>query len=137
MKNIPESENALVIRTNFSDDKQWESIKTKIAEPVGDFQANVEFIDDKEYDGLTPEKVAALLEEDSEHEFIFLVDKITMENPENLVLCVDLYENPGDSFRVIPTEMWAVENNLSLANMEFEAFKDALDSDNVFRGFSK
>jgi len=63
------------------------------------------------------------------------VDKVTLKNPENLVLCVDLYENPGDSFRVIPTEMWAVENNLSLANMEFEEFKNATNAENVFRGF--
>lgn len=137
MKNIPESENALVIRTDFSDEKKWQSVKEHIVQPVGEFQAVVEFVDDPEYDGLTPKNILTLVPEDFEHEYIFLVDNITIEGAENAVLCIDLYENPGDSFRVIPTEMWSVENNLTLANMEFETFKDAADSDNVFRGFSE
>jgi uncharacterized protein DUF6924 len=31
--------------------------------------------------------------------------------------------------------MWGVENNLSLANMDFEEFADSVDADGVFRGF--
>jgi hypothetical protein len=38
-------------------------------------------------------------------------------------------------FRVVPQEMWAVENNLSLGNMDFKEFADAVGQDGVFRGF--
>jgi hypothetical protein len=31
--------------------------------------------------------------------------------------------------------MWSVENNLSIANMEFGEFAGNLDQDGVFRGF--
>jgi Domain of unknown function (DUF6924) len=31
--------------------------------------------------------------------------------------------------------MWSVENNLSIANMDFEDFADATDDDGIFRGF--
>jgi hypothetical protein len=58
-----------------------------------------------------------------------------MTDPEHPVLVVDLYSEPGRSFRVVPSEMWGVENNLSLANMDFEEFADAVDRDGVFRGF--
>jgi hypothetical protein len=30
---------------------------------------------------------------------------------------------------------WSVENNLSLANMDFEEFANAVDVDGLFRGF--
>ena len=48
---------------------------------------------------------------------------------------MDLLGEPGRTFRVIPSEIWGVENNLSIANMGFEEFADAVDSDGVFRGF--
>jgi hypothetical protein len=35
---------------------------------------------------------------------------------------------------VIPAEMWAVENNLSTANMGFEEFANGADPDGVYRG---
>jgi hypothetical protein len=33
--------------------------------------------------------------------------------------------------------MWEVENNLSIANMGFEEFANAVDKDGIFRGFQK
>jgi hypothetical protein len=33
------------------------------------------------------------------------------------------------------SEIWAVENNLSLGNMDFEDFAGAVDANGVFRGF--
>ena len=37
----------------------------------------------------------------------------------------------------MPSEMWGVENNLSIANLEFDEFVDAADPDGVFRDFSQ
>jgi hypothetical protein len=31
--------------------------------------------------------------------------------------------------------MWGIENNLSIANMDFEAFAENADPDGIFRGF--
>jgi hypothetical protein len=50
-------------------------------------------------------------------------------------LVVDLDETPGRTFRVVPSEAWGVENSLSLANMGFEEFAEAVDEHGVFRGF--
>lgn len=58
-----------------------------------------------------------------------------MEGHENTILCVDLAEHYGDQFRVVPSELWAVANNLFIVNMEFEDFAKAVDSNGVFRGF--
>jgi hypothetical protein len=47
-------------------------------------------------------------------------------------------EEPDDGYdelRVIAEELWEVENNISLANMDWEEFVDAAEDDGVFRGF--
>jgi hypothetical protein len=39
MKQIPETENSLVLRTDFSNAAAWEAVCKAIQAPVGDFQA--------------------------------------------------------------------------------------------------
>jgi len=82
-------------------------------------------------------KWPALAQVGSSHLFAFLADRLALTDPERPVLVVDLAHEPGRTFRVIPREMWSVENNLSLSNMEFSEFADNVDADGVFRGFSK
>ncbi len=144
MKPIPEANNALVLRTDFSDDAAWESVCAAIREPVqvyhdGNvdvrFQANVEPVSDPEYDGLTVERLRPLLPQDLNHTFMFIVDHTMLSHPEQPILVIDLYMEPGRTFRVIPSEMWGVENNLSIANMDFAEFAAAVDEDGIFRGF--
>ncbi len=101
------------------------------------FRAYVECISDVSCDGLLPENVASVLPADSQRSFVFLVDSVAISNKEHPVLVVDLYENPGRTFRVIPSEAWGVENNLQLANMDFSDFAVSVDSDGVFRGFPR
>jgi hypothetical protein len=33
--------------------------------------------------------------------------------------------------------LWGIENNLSIANMDFEEFGNAVGKDGIFRGFSE
>jgi hypothetical protein len=47
---------------------------------------------------------------------------------------VDLFDEPGRTFRVIPSEMWGIENNLSTSNMGFDEFAVLADKDGIFRG---
>jgi hypothetical protein len=79
--------------------------------------------------------VTALVPKGSEHSFVFLVDQIALTHPEHPILVVDLSDEPGRTFRVIPAEMWSVENNLAIANMDFDEFAERVDKDGIFRGF--
>ena len=137
MKELPATQGSLVLRTDFSDSLAWEQISVAIQQPQTEhgFQARVECISDPAFTGLTPENVVSL-STGPYRAFVFLVDSETISNPEHPVLVVDLNREPGRRFRVIPSEMWGVENNLSLANMDFEEFAAAADEDGVFRGFS-
>jgi len=57
MKQIPKTKDALVLRTDFSDQAAWETIRGIIREPVGDFRAYVEFLDDSEYRDITKDQL--------------------------------------------------------------------------------
>ena len=130
-------ENSLAIRTDFSDDSAWQSICDAIKDPDNEFEANLDYISDKAFDGLTVKQLPSVFEEDSEVTFVFIIDRTAVTHPEHPILVVDLLEEPGRTFRVIPKAVWAVENNLSIGNMGFEEFADAVDEDGIFRGFSE
>jgi len=53
------------------------------------------------------------------------------------VLVVDLFEERGRSFRALLSQVQSVENNLSLANMDFSEFAESVERDGVFRGFDE
>lgn len=136
MKPIPATEDSLVLRTDFSDESGWQQICAAIERPVGDFQARVTFVSDPEFAGLTVAQLVAATSHDPNRSFAFLVDHTALSHPEHPILVVELEDEPGAFFRVIPSEMWSVENNLSLANMDFWDFADAADGDGIFRGFA-
>jgi hypothetical protein len=139
LKRLPDSTQALVIRTDFSEPAAWDAVRSAIRAPVhdsaGTFEAYVEFVNDEEYTGLASEQLLSIVPSGLHASFIFLVDHVTLSHPENPILVVDLYDQPGRTFRVIPSEMWAVENNLSIANLDFDEFAGAVDQDGIFRGF--
>jgi len=135
VKPLPQTENSLVLRTDFSESAAWSDICAEIQQPVGEFMAYVECVSDPEYEGLQPEQLVSASALGPYRGYVFVVDRTTLTHPEHPILVVDLHNEPGRTFRVIPAEMWAIENNLSLANMDFDEFADAVDEDGVFRGF--
>ncbi len=134
MKRIPKTNETLVLRTHFSDAAAWTALCDAIVAPVGEFRAHVEFVSDAEYEAASIDGLLKLASPN--RSFMFVVDRVAIEGLEHPVLVVDLIGEPGRSFRVVPQEMWSVENNLSLANMDFAEFVAAVDDDGVFRGFA-
>jgi len=139
MKQIPETENPLVLRTDFSNQAAWERICAIIRKPVGvfGFRANVEFVDDVEFAGIAKDQLVELLPKDYSHSFITVVDQTAISLPDHPLLIVDLYEKSGHEFRAIPSTIQGIENNLSIANMDFEEFAESVDESGVFRGFPR
>lgn len=137
MKKLPKTKHSLVVRTDFLNEPAWRSICEAIREPQTEdgFQAHVDFRSDPEYDGLTTDQLIELNPKDADRAFFFVVDRVALTHPEHPILVIDLYDNPGRVFRVIPSEMWGVENNLSIANMDFFEFADNVDEYGVFRDF--
>lgn len=135
---LPDYDYSLLIRTDFSDDAAWDQVCKKIQalHPKFGFIANVDCINDQACAGVRPGDIETILPQNHQRRFVFIVDTETITDPGHPLLVVDLVEQPGKTFRVIPAEAWGPENNLRLAKMDFSNFAEALDPDGVFRGFA-
>jgi hypothetical protein len=131
---IPTSENALLIRTDFSDQSGWQKLKAAVSEPEDPFIFAMEIVDDHANSGATIEQVMAALPEDYPHSFIVVADSPAITQPDHPLLVVDLLEERGRQFRAVATQVASIDNNLSIANMGFEEFAGLVDEGGVFRG---
>jgi hypothetical protein len=130
----------VLVRTWFGDDAAWESLVEEVQTPSEDgFLANVTPVDDPAFEGLS---VEALREKQTEGPIVsFLADETTLTSAEHPVLAVwVLPRRDGDQrdlapFRVVPANLWSVENNINLANMDWVDFTSSAGGDGVFRGF--
>jgi uncharacterized protein YbcV (DUF1398 family) len=137
MKTIPDTEYALVLRTDFSDQSTWDRLCAEIRKPVGIFRfmAFVNYLDDAQYAEISKAQLLQLLPPNYNHSFIIVADKTTFTHSEHPLLIIDLFDDSKRDFRAVPKQIQAIENNLSIANMDFEDFADNVDQDGIFRGF--
>ena len=138
MNRLPHTERALVLRTDFTDDAAWLTLCASIQKPHGLFLANVSCVCDRDYEGVTTEELVAAAAAEGEEAFrtyLFIADRVALSLPDAAVLVLDLFDEPGSTFRVVPSQLGSVENNLSLGNMDFRDFADAAGTDGIFRRF--
>ena len=91
-------------------------------------------VDDRAFDGRDGSEIALALANSSDHAVVFVADAQAMTVADPSILCLDLLAL-GETVRTIPGELWSIENNISIANMDFAEFTEAADRDGVFRGF--
>ncbi|MFD0253827.1 DUF6924 domain-containing protein [Streptomyces sp. NPDC127113] len=136
MRQLPCTLEALVVRTDFSTDGAWDALRAALCSPSRDgFLANVALVDDRRYEGLTPESVLDLIPAEYQHPLLVLADPVAVASTDLPLLVVDLRRERGRCVRVVAAELWSIENNHSEVNMDFEEFAGAVDDDGVFRGF--
>ena len=136
---LPKTENSPVVRTDFDDEDAWKRVCELIRRPVPDgcgdtFQAYVTFVENAAFRDLTEQELLERVPEDFGHGFLMVVDKAALQGPEFPILVIDLPPEDGRRFRAIPSQIQSIENNLSIANMDFADFADYVDEDGVFRG---
>ncbi len=125
-----------MLRTDFSDEACWRSICAEVlAETTDGFRAYVDVVEDRAFDGFGTDDVLATVGDDYRWGYLVVGDRLTMTQAEHPFLVLDLLDERGRSFRALPREIQAIENNLSIANMDFSEFADSAGSDGVFRGF--
>ena len=125
-----------VVRTHFGDDAAWAALVEAVGTPSDEgFLAKVVLVDDRAFDGLGTDEVLAALPTDANQAVLFIADADTLTRPDRPLLVVRLLGSPGRTFRMVPEQLWSVENNLSLANLSWSDFEGVLDSEGVYRGF--
>lgn len=131
---IPITENALLIRTDFSDQNAWKKLTALVREPADPFIFNMEIVDDRLNSGATAEQLMGALPENYPHSFMVVADSVSISQPDHPLLIMDLSEERGRQFRAVASEVASIDNNLSIANMGFEEFAGLVDEAGVFRG---
>jgi len=112
MKPIPNTEHALVLRTDFSNQNAWDSICAAIRRPndAYHFIAYVDFMDDEGYSGINKEQLLTLITENYNHSFIIIIDETTISHPDHPLLIIDLIDDgTGNEFRALPAQVQAIE----------------------------
>lgn len=132
---------SVLVRTWFGDDTAWESLVLDVETPNDDgFLANVVPVNDRAFEGLSAQALKA--KQPGGAIVSFIADEMTLTNGERPILAAWVLpqqgwdERPGRlPFRVVVSELPSVENNINLANMDWEDFTQAVGEDGVFRGF--
>ena len=119
-----------MVRADFEDDDAWHEIERIARSPVGPdgFLAYLEFLDDRSYEGVGAAELVALADSRYSHSFIVLADARSMRHHDRPVLVIDLRTDRGRSFRAVPSALQSVENNLSIANLDFVDFAEAAEA---------
>ncbi|MFE7585589.1 DUF6924 domain-containing protein [Streptomyces gardneri] len=140
---------ALVIRTDFSDDESWNAVVAELQRPWGpadEFPATVQVVDAPAWSGATADEVLAAVDEDEYLSVVFLADRHTMQSPVRALLALTTtWEDEGDldpvyyqeliespepqEFRAAPATVHAVHANLTLGNMDFAEFAAAASAE--------
>jgi hypothetical protein len=139
MLTLPGSNSSLLVRTDFTGDDAWDQVSAEALQESEDgFRAYIQPISDLAFAGATWEAVKAALPTDNQcTAVLFVADSVALTLPDHPILVVDLL-NDRQPFRCIPSELWAVDNNLNLANLDWEDFAGAADDEGgIFRGFSE
>ena len=127
---------AVLVRTDFSDDAAWRAIAAAATRANAEgFAAGVQLVDDAAWAGATAQDVREAHTKGDERAVAFLVDATTVAAPDRPILCVSLEGKKLKTLRVVPGSLASVENNLSIGNLDWRDFARSLDAGGVFRGF--
>ena len=140
MEMLPQTQDSPIIRTDFDNEDAWKTVCELVRRPVPDgfgeeFFAYVTFVENSAFRDLSEQELLERVPDDYGHSFLMIVDKVTLGSAEYPILVMDLYDERGRSFRAIPVQIQGIQNNLSIANMDFAEFADSAGADGVFRGF--
>jgi hypothetical protein len=146
---LPPHSWCLLVRTDFTDDDAWAQVVEEATRPSPEgFLANASPSGDPAADGVGWEALrdAAMATPPDEYAAVlFVADATTMTAADHPILVVSTSrfyrdEQPAQfaamrPFRCVPSQLWAVENNLNLANLDWRDFAGHVDATGVFRGF--
>ncbi|WP_369223005.1 hypothetical protein AB5J52_17910 [Streptomyces sp. R39] len=129
---------ALVVRTDYEDDRTWQDVTAALMAPWGDgaYEARVHFVDDPAWADATAEEILPVVSADENLAVVFLADRTTMRTESHPLLaittltreeCVDDEDYDqltefGTQFRTTPAGVHDVHANLSIGNLGFEEY---------------
>lgn len=121
---------ALVVRTDHSDDKAWRAVVSLLDQSDDEYEVRNHLVDDRGYAGASPDEVVlSAAAADPRLEVVFLADAATMTG-DHSILAVSTRpeeleegdEELGCQFRLLPTLVNTVHVNLAIGHLDFWEF---------------
>jgi hypothetical protein len=136
MPSLPESDIYLLVRTYFGDDAGWDALKALIEEGSEEgFFANVQYVDDRQFDGFSSKALEdAHPHRDSGWDVMYVADEQAITRPVHPLLLVRMGNTAELPFRCRADALYEIDANLSLANLDWDDFRDQVDASGVYGG---
>lgn len=136
MSSLPESDIYLLVRTYFGDDAGWDALRAVIDEGSEEgFFANVQYVDDRQFDGLSFEALeAAHPHRDSGWDVMYVADEEAITHPVHPLLLMRVGNAEEMPFRCRADVLHEIDANLSLANLDWDDFRNQVDASGVYGG---
>ena len=123
-----------LLRTDGSKPERWDALLRAIRVPNSlGFLASVLPITDPALEGLTVDQLRELPGTGDAVTFVLVADAEALAGDDFPILVVDVSGDDQPSFRVTAPCLWVVENNLSLANVDWQELLDSTAPDGVLR----
>jgi hypothetical protein len=133
---LPAVDESLLVRTYFDDVARQENLEAALAENQNGFRVYVTVVDDEAFAGAPWEQLRYIAQASRQHAFVlFVIDREAMDDDTHPIQVVDLSGLERPPFRCAASQLWSVDNNLNLDNMEWEEFATSVDGARVYRGF--
>lgn len=129
---LPKSDYPLLIRTDFSDENRWAGIVEKLIFTSDGLEPDW-IINSKEYEGLEIGDLPKFSIDQNEHDFIFLADSFSMTSDDAAICCVDLSDDFGTAFRVLPSDVFEALNILFSGKVDFADLMQRTDENKLYR----
>ncbi|MFI0821066.1 DUF6924 domain-containing protein [Streptomyces sp. NPDC021098] len=126
---------ALVVRTDYSDDAAWRAVVDLLDQPDGQGEVRTHVVDDRAFSGASPDEVVlSTLAGDPGLEVVYLADAATMRGDHSLLAVStrreelddeidgDNAEELGREFRLLPPLVNQMHVNLAIGHLDFWEF---------------
>lgn len=123
---------AQLVKAASSNEHDWNNIVAKVQSPSAPFASNIEFV---RKEGKSVAEILSALPAEYPYLVIFIADETTFKSPDKSCLVIDLIDANRPRFRALPKTLAEIENNLSIANMDFSEFASKAQETGVFKGF--
>ncbi|MCI2237402.1 hypothetical protein MO973_05840 [Paenibacillus sp. TRM 82003] len=131
---LPADRGSLLIRTDFTRQPQWGALVSALQTPGPDgFTPSLSTVEHQRWAGASVADLAAAA---PPYVLLVLADATALSSPEMPLLVLQVRGGDAQQLRVAPQALASVENNLSIANMDWEDFEGSTGPDGVFRGFA-
>jgi hypothetical protein len=134
---------ALVVRTDYSDDEAWQAVVDLLNQPNDGFPVRTHVVDDPAFAGASADEVKlSTMDADAGLEVVFLADAVAMKRDHTLLAVSTRSQEleEGDlelssEFRLLPAVVNLMHVNLAIGHQDFWefAFEAARHPDGVYR----